>query len=491
MLIMSRKNPEPLSLPECAQLLGKTRAWLWWHHSVEQDFVPPAGTDEHNRPYWHERDVYAWAAQVGPPLSRHVPVRYWPEATEPATYLGAREITDAVAQLWDTETGRVCVLWPLPQIGWGASPRALREQIPEADTFVRLQPDFGIDGPGVATVEAAGGTSRWSDFGVRWSQLAAVLGQPVPYWPYTLRIPHLITAWDPDATTVVYPTIPEVDNTPLLRMAASLPPESPAHRVLLHLARETQHRSTSSAVQDLKILDEHRQYMRVPNGVTVAARPLPMPEVDDEDLDESTRRAGWLEILGRTDQLAIECVREAIKWDGGADFPASHVEIVVPTTTCGKEWFARLEPAERTAHYTRIDPDHDGEPLTDPATGAPVVRETDSLTVALPQRLATTSPLAELILEGPVWVRTEDGMLYPAPRHHYYGLSWGYGGSGPGSLALLISRLLEDITAPGADHVSGAPDGIEELTQHDWPDGTVLTRSQLESARDGRPYAAD
>jgi hypothetical protein len=55
-------------------------------------------------------------------------------------------------------------------------------------------------------------------------------------------------------------------------------------------------------------------------------------------------------------------------------------------------------------------------------------------------------------------------------------------------LALLISRLLDDINARGVEDINGVPDGLEKLTQIDWPPGTVLTRSQLEPARDGHPY---
>lgn len=36
------------------------------------------------------------------------------------------------------------------------------------------------------------------------------------------------------------------------------------------------------------------------------------------------------------------------------------------------------------------------------------------LLAAIPQRLPATSPLAELILDHPIWVRTEDSTLYPA-----------------------------------------------------------------------------
>jgi len=181
----------------------------------------------------------------------------------------------------------------------------------------------------------------------------------------------------------------------------------------------------------------------------------------------------------------------ATMWDGGDAFPFSNPEEIDPTTEYGAEWAARLEPIERTAAFELIDSDQ-CETLTDPETGAPAIRKADGLLLAaIPQRLPATSPLAEVILDSPIWVRTEDGRLYPAPKHSYFGLSWGYGGSGPGSLALLINRLLDDITARGADNNHGAPEGLEELTENQWPRGTVLTRAQMEAAREGRPYAEE
>ncbi|MGH3601891.1 MAG: hypothetical protein ACRDQH_16705, partial [Pseudonocardiaceae bacterium] len=123
-------------------------------------------------------------------------------------------------------------------------------------------------------------------------------------------------------------------------------------------------------------------------------------------------------------------------------------------------------------------------------TGALVVREPDGrLLATIPQSVPNFGPLAKVIFDRPIWVRTADGRLYPAPKDSYWGLNYGYlGGCGPGSFALLIHRLLADINAPGADNATGAPAGLEELTQVDWPRGTVFTRAQLEAARDGRPY---
>ncbi len=51
-----------------------------------------------------------------------------------------------------------------------------------------------------------------------------------------------------------------------------------------------------------------------------------------------------------------------------------------------------------------------------------------------------------------------------------------------------IHRLLHDINAQPADSSTGAPRGLEKLTQHKWLVGTVLTREVLEAARDGHPY---
>ena len=253
----------------------------------------------------------------------------------------------------------------------------------------------------------------------------------------------------------------------------------------MNFAQTLQSRATDDAELDLKIFHETIK----PGTAVVAATPLKVPEVSPDDLDESVRRAGWLDILARRDDLATLCARELIMWDGGSDFPASNPESVASDSAYGHEWAQRLIPAPRTAAIELLDPHQSAaEVLVDPETDAPAIRKHDgSLHAAIPQRLPAVSPLAELILDDPVWVRTEDGTLYPAPKDHYFGLSWGYSGSGPGALAVLADRLLDDINAVAADTVNGAPPGLERLMEHDWPRGTVLTRAQLEEARRDNP----
>ncbi|MGH3775173.1 MAG: hypothetical protein ACRDRR_05455 [Pseudonocardiaceae bacterium] len=486
-------DPEGIDLADCATLLGQPQLLLWIRSKIGK-FASPAGT-KNGRPFWHEDDVYRWAASTHPELIRRIPIRCWPATERPATYHGAQEIDDAVVQTWNTDSGTVCVVWARPGLTGLSLPR-VAAQLPDADALIHVQSTFSVFEPELSTAQPDNLT-EWSGFGATWTDLVRVLGQPAPYWPLMLRIPTLISAWKPGAPPATYPTIPEVDTTPFLRLAATLPQNSPAHEVLLHLARVAQQSSTISALGELRTLAECEQrsidYGRHNGDVTVvAAHPLPIPKVDREAVSEQDRRGGWLEILARTDRLAAECVRQAKMWDGGRDFPFSNPEQINPNTEYGAEWSARLEPIERTAAFELIDPDGSRETLTDPETGAIVAREPNGLLLAtIPQQLPTFGPLADVIFDRPIWVRTEDGRLYPAPKDSYWGLNWGYPGSGPGSLALLISRLLDNVTARGADNAAGAPAGLEELTQTRWPRGTVFTRAQLEAAHDGRPYTEE
>ncbi|WP_326943743.1 hypothetical protein OG439_27720 [Amycolatopsis sp. NBC_01307] len=235
------------------------------------------------------------------------------------------------------------------------------------------------------------------------------------------------------------------------------------------------------------------------NRVRLAALPLEVPAASTDDLPESVRRAGWLEVLARGDVLAVEVVRSLLAWNGGEGLPFCKREDLNPSKSAlAREWVDRLVPAPhgRTAAF-EIALSRDDRPveyLIDPETDSPAARmKNGTVQTAVPQRLFTQSPLAEVVLEDPIWVRVADGTLHLAPRHNYFGINWGYGGSGPGSLALLLDRLLRDISAPAADGINGAADGLEKFTQVKWPNGSIFTREQLEAARDGQvlPLPAD
>lgn len=508
-------DPQYLDLDGCAALLAMSRRAL--RAATRRDGFPaPAGTD--GVPYWADRDVLRWAARQPPPLSNRVPLRFWPDSPQPAEFLGAVRVPsrygrDDVALRWATASGTVAVVWR-PDDPIMMSLDDLLADL-DVDVVVGVDPDFGIWGPslrsrnraplgdvdtagggGVGAVPRAGG--RVGDDDVEWPELAHILGQPLPYWPYPLRDPNLIAAWTPGAAAVTAPARTDLDVVPLLRMTAMFDPGHATARTLLNLVRVDQDRSTRSALQDLEIVAETVQAWTDKHQgdvvLDVAARPLVVGDTraDADEVDPLTRRIGWLELLGRDDVLSMQCVGQALAWDGGRHFPFAGVTDIDPATPPGREWIARLEPARaRTAQFARLELCDTDEALIDPLTDAPVVRRDGDgrIRTAVPLRLPTTSDLAEVVLHGPVWIRTSDGTLYPAPTDHIHALSWGRSCSGARVLAVLLDRLLVDVTSEPADTTTGAVAGLIELTELPWPAGTVLTREILEAARDGRPYA--
>ncbi len=466
-----------LDLSRCAQLLGVSRWWLWWQVRTGRFVRPESHRD--GASYWTEVSVYSWAADPAVGLSSQVPLRYWPPARTPAAYLGARPVAagKAIALRWQTAAGGLAIVWPLS--GQTHSFRDVGEQLTDASGIALVEWDFGITGPAVTDI-----TRGSKGGGLGWKTLAQVVGSPLPYWPTTLRVPRLMLDWRPAHETVISPATPDLDTAVLLRLAASYEDSHPAARTLLNLARICQHRSTEAALHNLEILDRTSDA----DTAVVAARPMAVPPTECEDLDVHQRRAGWLDVLSRADTLAADCVRELMKWDGGKDLPFGQIEDADPSRPHVAEWASRLKPSPHTAAFEIFGSRH-GVTLIDPATDAPALRTTsrdgERILLASPQRLPATSPLAELILDEPIWVRTSDGTLYPAPQDAYFGLSWGYGGTGPACLADMIDRLLRDITAPGADLSESPPDSLVRLTGLKLPAGTVLTRAQLEAARGG------
>jgi hypothetical protein len=412
-----------------------------------------------------------------------VPVTAWPAARRPAHYLGVSDLDGAVAQRWATDVGTVALLWSLPdQRTPGLDQLARQVGSGGHRAVVSVTPRFG-QGPELEAVLPGIPGRRYAP---RWAQLAQVLGTPVPYWPSTLRERDLIHQWQPDAGTVTAMAVPVLDTGTLLRTAAGYPEGHPSGRVLVNLSRMAHRQAQQSAESDLNIVAK-----MTPQGdvLIVAARPLDVPLVDQDDVDPVQRRAGWLDLLARTDVSAARCVRAVSMWDGGADLPYSNPDRITPQESrWAREWAGRLQPAPRTAAAEILSREPGSVMLVDPETDAPVVREpSGELVAAIPQRLPAHAPLAELILDGPIWVRTADGMLYPAPRDACYGINWGYAGSGPGTLALVVSALLDDITAKAPGDINDGPPGLEALFSRSLPDGTVLTRRQLEAARRGAP----
>jgi len=405
-------------------------------------------------------------------------------SSKPAEYLGTARINGLAVQRWKSVAGIIAIAWntydgpPTPDIELGGQLRDL-----DVGAALRAMPHFGIGGSALHPVSIPGVDDPPE---VAWNELAEALGQPLPYWPIALQQRKLIDAWQPGRPTVQALAVdPEMDLDALLRLAALYDRDHPAAQVLMRLFRTVTWRESQAAAQMISSVES----MTPGSAVVIGARPIPVPRPHPDDLDETVRRAGWLEILGRADLLADACVEQLVRWDGGRDCPFGTSVDLIPGDPTTDQVIARLEPAARTAAFRFLDAPPDAETLVDPATDAPAVRVRNKeglrVRVAVGQWLPAMAPLAQLVLGDPIWIRTTDGIVYPAPQDPRWGISWGYAGNGPGALALLVHRLLNDITSHAADDARGAPEGLERLFEVSLPKGTVLTRAQLEAARDG------
>lgn len=466
-----------LDITAVARLLGVSRPRVWQLRK-QPGFPAPTSTDEKGRDYWAESVVLRWAAGSGR-LADRAPLLFRPvDPGPPARYFGASAVHGGTALSWDTQLGRICMRFPRAGFKpWPPVPGSL-----DADAVVTVLGTEDTGGPELRACDAA---HPGREYEPAWTDLARILGTLAPWWPVGLRRPADMALWKPGARPAVIHPVPDVDTTPLLQLAAHEPDGSSSRATLTHLARHIQARSDKSAWNEIERIGEWGDR----DAIAVAAMPAP-PSAEPGELDETVRRAGWLTILAQTDTLAGQCVNAALQNDGGYDFPFSTLAqfSADDRSELAAEFTARLEPCEHTAAFALFADDMIDETLTDPLTGLPAARSrTGALHAAVPQRLPATAPLAEVTLDygGHVWIRTADRILWLAPEQEGRGLAWGYNGSGPHALSVLLGLLLDDINAEAPRSARDYPEfpGLLAGAQKTWRDGCTLTRAALEAAR--------
>lgn len=392
---------------------------------------------------------------------------------------------------WETNVGVLTVAYDTAEQGH-ARPEWVRDFKPDTRCLLEAaQTGFHApDGPDVYDLSIRG-----DDRGRLWRYYSRAIGQPAPYWPRDLGHRELIEAWRPGNATVVAVPRQRPDLTPLLELAALYPADSAVHRVLTYYYRKSARSAAGGSRIALECFGDEMAFPELTDKLTIAARAVDIPE--PEKLDEQAIRAVFAEIMERKDTLAervVECIR---RWGAQRYFPFATVERYrAEECVMLGEWLHQLDevpvylPDPKFGYALSIGR-HRGvsRRLVDRATGAPVMElvdhhgEVDEYVTLLPRRLPATTPLVELIVDcggQSLWVRTEDGTLYPAPGGEY-GVAWGYLGS---MIAPLVERLLDDInTAPIDEPEKPADTELTRWTKKTVPSGTVFTRRQLEKAR--------
>ncbi|GAA2455777.1 hypothetical protein GCM10010191_88790 [Actinomadura vinacea] len=475
---------DQLGTSDIARLLGVSRPRVWQLRK-DPTFPESAGRDEQGREYWYESQILRWAATTKRDLAARAPLLFRPASGQGAYYLGTSMVDGYVILNWDSELGRICFLYRPRGMEAGRIVHALNKLLPKTGADAMVGMDAGFHdawGPELRAVDKAHPDRHYHP---RWTDLAQLLGMPVPYWPSGLTIPREMARWRPGSPPLVLPPRhPALDTGPLLRLVSDSPDGSTVAAAALELARAIDAQAAMGARSDIDLLDEAHDR----EAITLAATLLQVEEAPD--VEEYWLRDGWAQILKRTDRLAEDCVDLALRWNSGRYFPFSTPNHLDPERSAeAAEFISRLQPAERTAAAQVFDDWTTAGYWTDPATDLPVITTPEGEAwAATPQRLPAQSPLHTVILrDQQVWIRTSDGTLYLAPEDGD-GLTWGYRGNGPTTLAMLLNRLLEDINAPAVRSLREEqpnPGLLRMAERVPQDEGGVFTRDQLISARNG------
>ncbi|WP_205327632.1 hypothetical protein [Glycomyces sp. YM15] len=358
--------------------------------------------------------------------------------------------------------------------------RTWREELGDVEAVV-----YSSGGIWASTPELRLWTDHFPDHNeplIRWEEITHVLGFAPPLFPANLRTFDIIKRWQPDQGPVSA-LARDIDVAPVLIAAATCEPDTPAHRALTQFAAEALWRDYKYAQSDIaELIDACKHH-----DLAWGANPYPVPEPGE--LDETTTRAGWLDVLERNDDTAAAALQTMRSWTSGdGTMPYAAFTSVDPRQNqWAAEWFARLEPSSWKAAHVLFEEWPIQQYLVDPASGAVAAEDSRKIIRTLvPAAIPTMASLDSVILSGGdtgVWIRDTDGQLWIAPELAGDGVAWGYGGGGPFTLAVTLGRLLDDMASRPQLHGKPNP-GLHELCQFPWPDGTVLSRRDLEAARD-------
>lgn len=407
-------------------------------------------------------------------------------ASTPQQLLKTIEVDSAIAQLWETPHGTVAIVYPnalFHNICHYRYWQAWLDEFPSCRAVIAIGPGRGLmGGPDVFVHdrEATEDTNNYH-YEIDWADLNHLLGQPAPYWPTTLRTLTGMTGWSPAEPARTIAAAPEVDLNPVLRLAVRHAPETALHQTLIAFARHVLTRAAKAASEDTKFHREHRDGTEI----RFAAHPADVAE-PASPLDPATERAGWLHVLDLVDDDAYATTALFASYRrASAVLPTSTVATVNTGDPGAGEWIRRLRPCQRAARFALFPERYVKVTLIDPVTAAAVAFDGhDTYLAAVPSQIPSASPLAGVELQpGQVWIICEDGMRYLCPETGSVDVNWGYNGSGPYQLAKVLHALLDDINADIKTELSPAPGTLEAYCEHPWKPGTVLTREQLDQAR--------
>ena len=466
---------------------------------------------------WYGSRIAHWLAARYPDLAHSTP-RLLRPAGNVATQYDGGEYTEYgpggahehFTGYWRTGYGRVAIVYPVHQ---NLRPAHALEQHPSATTAVVMRSDWNIYG--LPNLDAADRARPDLEYEPSWSELSAHIGTPVPWWPTELLRADHLTAWRPAHEPVPVEVATWPNWEPLYDMAFAEAKHHPVRIACFSIGHEMRSRALEHANWEITHMNELAEpasddAYATRQALERACMAIPAyPDTSDPGRAEATDddeqiREGVAELCRRTDDLAVECLHHTTLWTNRyMPFGGAFALTETDATDAGREWIGRLKKVKPTAIHRLRETDTRpiDDNLVDPVTAIPAITKrghymfspADEISYHsyAPRRLPAGSRLTEVIIDNPIWVRTQDGTLYPAPVMDAPGISWGYPGTGPGTLSVLIGRLLDDgsahaVTYHDGDYTNGEPK-LEAFFQLKHQPGTRLPRRLLENVRENGP----
>ncbi|MFF4179590.1 hypothetical protein [Streptomyces sp. NPDC001750] len=208
-----------------------------------------------------------------------------------------------------------------------------------------------------------------------WDDVAAYVGQVLPWWPDLLRLSSLVREWRPGAQAAVV-EVPANGNEKILRRAAANESFGVTSRAAaMDMANGIRNNRIDTTSHEIEIFCKEG-YGDTPNQVVPGAVPDTSQHPLPCDGDREALQAGWLGLALDTHPDAVAALEIAVGRDPDLLPFGAVSEIPAQHGTVSDRWTHRLTMCDPTAAHAVLAQDAKVEaffidPLTDMPAGAP------------------------------------------------------------------------------------------------------------------------
>ncbi|WP_331721351.1 hypothetical protein [Streptomyces sp. NBC_00212] len=371
-----------LSKAEVQRLLGVNAFGMWRLVRKYDDFPTPTEHPNLGGPFrgrepeevWDGGQVSAWAAGTAEFTHRGaVLMRPLPEEFATGRWAGYKDTVRGPALDWRTALGVVRIVHCADRKAAAdvATDITAKGNPDSVVTVCALYGDMGIRGPSLVAADTA---HPGIEYEADWSDVAALAGQDLPWWPGTLRQAPLIRQWQPGSPAAVVEVPASTSEKTLRRAAGNDTFDVTARAAATDMANSIRNDRIDHTAHDIEIFCKDG-YGENPNPVVAGAVPDTTRHPLPCDGDRQALKAGWHKLALSSHPDAVAALEIVIGREPELLPFGSVTEIPVQSGTISARWTSRLTMCDPTAAHAVLAQDDRAEAFfLDPLTDMPVLR---------------------------------------------------------------------------------------------------------------------